>query len=315
MSQSENNRKQKKGSFIAGVLKKIFYPQHLYKVIKYQRNKNKTGRVYDDAQLKLYHTILPGDFLHYGYFTDINIQPHDISLNAIYQAQLKYAELILDKITDKNSPILDIGCGMGGLIKLMVDRGLKPVALSPDRNQVHYIRNKYPDITTIESKFEDSTPIENEYGTVITSESLQYLKLDVALPLLKKILKPGGKWIACDYFRTDGKGEKSGHYWEAFVGQVTKAGWKITYEQDITLNVLPTISYVYMLGNDIVKPVKDFAFEKLLKKQPGVHYIFEDLIQTINTKLDKNLEVVNPETFAANKKYVLMVLEQDHHLT
>lgn len=293
------------------VLKKVLYPQHLYQVIKYQRNKNKTQRVYDDAQLKLYARILPGDFLHYGYFTDVNIQPQDISLNAIYKAQLKYAELIVDKVTDMGSPILDIGCGMGGLIKLMTDKGLKPVALSPDKNQVHHIRIKYPAVKTLESKFEDMTPVEHEYGTVITSESLQYLKLDVALPLLKKILKPGGKWVACDYFRVGDNAEKSGHYWDVFVEQITRAGWKITYEQDITLNVLPTISYVYMWGNDILKPVKDFAFEKLQKKQPGVHYILEDVLETIKSKLNKNLDVVDPATFAANKKYVLMVLEPD----
>ncbi len=292
-----------------GVLKKLVLPQHLYKVIKHQRNKNNTSRVYDDAQLKLYSNIIPGDFLHYGYFEDVNITPQDISLNAIYKAQLKYAELILDKVTDKVSPVLDIGCGMGGLIKLMLDRGLKPSALTPDKNQVQYIRNKYADVTVFESKFEDMNPLENQYGTVITSESLQYLKLDIALPLLKKILKPGGKWVACDYFRIGEKAEKSGHYWEQFVAQVTKAGWKITYEQDITKNVLPTISYVYMWGNDIIKPVKDFAIGKLEKKQPGMHYVLQDVINMVNIKLDKNLEVVNPVTFAANKKYVLLVME------
>jgi 2-polyprenyl-3-methyl-5-hydroxy-6-metoxy-1,4-benzoquinol methylase len=303
-------KKVKKGNMVYNVLKRVLYPQHIYKVIKLQRNKNNTDRVFDDAQLKLYSTIIPGDFLHYGYFEDIHITPQDISLNAIYKAQLKYAEMLLDKITDKKSPVLDIGCGMGGLLKLMLDRGLSPVALSPDKTQIRYVQEKYPTIKALESMFEDMSPVENEYGTVITSESLQYLQLDKALPLLKKILKPGGKWIACDYFRVGTNAEKSGHYWEQFQKQVNKAGWKITFQQDITLNVLPTISYVYMWGNNIIKPVKDFAFEKLNKKQPGVNYIFQDLMKTISHKLDKSLDVVNPETFAANKQYVLMVLEQ-----
>jgi SAM-dependent methyltransferase len=310
VSKPKSVKKVKNGTLVYDVLKRVFYPGHIYKVIKLQRNKNTTDRVFDDAQLKLYTTIIPGDFLHYGYFDDPLISPLDISLNAIFKAQLKYAELILDKVTDTTSKILDIGCGMGGLLKLMRDRGLVPEALTPDKTQVGYIRNKYPSVPVFESMFEDMVPIENAYGTVITSESLQYLNLDKALPLLEKILKPGGKWIACDYFRTGQKAENSGHYWASFQKQITSAGWKITYEQDITPNVLPTISYVYMWGNNILKPVKDFAFEKLNKKQPGVNYILQNILKTLSHKLDKNLDVVNPETFATNKKYVLLVLER-----
>jgi hypothetical protein len=34
----------------------------------------------------------------------------------------------------------------------------------------------------------------------------------------------------------------------------------------------------------------------------------EETIEGIDAKLDRNLEVVNPETFAASKKYMLLVL-------
>jgi cyclopropane fatty-acyl-phospholipid synthase-like methyltransferase len=302
----------KAGSIIRSALRKVIDPRHLWKVIQLQRGKKRRERAYDDPQLKLYSEILPGDFLHYGYFDDLKIQPQDISLNAIYQAQFRYAEMILEQVVDRDSPVLDVGCGMGGLIKLMLDKGLSPVALSPDRNQINYIKSKYAQVPVTASKFEDipCEEHENRYGTIITSESLQYLNLDASLPLLEKLLKPGGRWIACDYFRIGQASERSGHRWDDFEKRILSAGWSFVHQQDITPNVLPTISYAYMWGNNIARPVLAFALEKLQTKHPGAHYVLEEAIDEINEKLDRNLEVVNPETFVANKRYMLLVMEK-----
>ncbi len=301
----------KAGKMIGSVLKRVIYPQHLWRVIQLQRGKKKIKQAYDDPQLKLYSEILPGDFLHYGYFDDPKIQPQDISLNDIHLAQLRYAELILEKIVDGSSPVLDVGCGMGGLIKLMLDRGLSPVALSPDRNQIRYVKSKYGKVPAIESKFEN-IPCEehmNRYGTIITAGSLNYLNLDAALPLMEKLLKPGGRWIACDFFRIGEAGRRSKH-WDDFERRILQSGLRFVHQQDITPNVLPTIRYVYMWGNNIALPVLNFFLENMRTKQPGVHYMLEEVIEMIHKRVDRHLEVVNPDTFAANKKYMLLVMEK-----
>ena len=296
------------GSITRSVLKKIIYPRHLWRVIKLGREPKHRARAFDDPQLKLYAKILPGDFLHYGYFDDAKIQPQDLSLNDIYRAQLRYAELLLAEIEDRDSPVLDVGCGMGGLVKLMLDKGLNPVALSPDRTQVNHIKTKYPQVPVIESRFEDISPVDNRYGTIITSESLQYLNLEASLPLFEKLLRPGGRWLVCDYFRIGPAKERSGHQWNDFEQRILDAGWKFIQQQDITANVLPTIGYAHMWGENIVRPLLDFALEKLQTKHPAAHYVLEETIEGIDEKVDRNLEVVNPETFAASKKYMLLVL-------
>ena len=303
--------KFKARKIIGSSLKRVIYPQHLWRVVKLQRGRKRVRQAHNDLQLKLYSEILPGDFLHYGYFDDPQIQPQDISLNDIHLAQLRYAELILEKIVDRSSPVLDVGCGMGGLIKLMLDRGLSPVALSPDKNQIRYIKSKYEQVPAIESKFEQ-IPCEehmNRYGTIITAESLNYLKLDTALPLMEKLLKPGGRWIACDFFRIV-EAKKRSEHWGDFERRISQSGLRFVHQQDITLNVLPTISYVYMWGNDIALPVLNFFLENMRAKQPGVHYMLEEVIEMINKRAEIHLEVVNPDTFAANKKYMLLVLEK-----
>jgi cyclopropane fatty-acyl-phospholipid synthase-like methyltransferase len=296
---------------IGSIIRRFLYPHHLYQVIKLQRNRKRTPRVYDDAQLKLYHQILPGDFLHYGYFENPNIKPQDMSLNMIYEAQDQYGVQLVNLVSDTQSPILDVGCGMGGLLRIMNARAYNATGLTPDKNQVKHIRETYPN-EVLEMKFEDlpSEKYIQHFGTVITSESLQYLDLSISLPLIDQVLKQGGKWVACDYFKTASAGEKSGHNWEYFTQQLDAAGFKITYQKDITPHILPTISYVYMWATQIGMPVKDFIIEKIQVKSPGIYYAIKESLPAIDEKIKKNIDTVDPKLFAAHKKYILMVIER-----
>ncbi len=298
-------------SILTTILKRFIYPQHLARVIQLQRNRKKKDRVYDDAQLKLYAQLLPKDFLHYGYFEDPHINPHDISISHIYKAQEDYGWQIVNQLTDYNNPILDIGCGMGGLISLLHTKNKQVVALTPDKNQVKYVTKKYAGTTVLDCRFEDMPGgYDAHFGTVITSESLQYLQLDKALPLINKILKPGGKWIACDYFKKGEAGEKSGHNWKLFCERLQQNGFTITYQRDITPHILPTIAYAHMWATQIGMPIKEFIEGKLEVKAPGIFYALQPALPEINAKIDKNIATINPIVFAAHKEYILMVIER-----
>lgn len=291
---------------------RIINPVHLYKIISLNRNKSRISRTYSDEQLKLYSQITPNGFLHYGYFDDINIDAKEISVGMIYRAQERYAEVLLEKITNREVEILDVGCGMGGLINMMLNQNLKPVALTPDKTQIQFIKEKYKQVSVYACKFEDTPQTENNkrYGTIITSESLQYLDLDKSLPLIDKFLKSGGKWIACDYFKINNQGEKSGHNWDIFENKLTKAGFKITEKRDITPHILPTISYLYFMAIQIGLPVVQFALEKLKVKKKGIYYAIEPFIEQIYKKLTKNIQTIDPELFKHTKMYVLMTIEK-----
>lgn len=300
------------GKKITGsILKRLLLPHHLYRVIKLQRGRKRPDRVYEDPQLKLYHDILPGDFLHYGYFDQKDIHPLDMSINMIYKAQERYGEKLVELVTDAQHPVLDIGCGMGGLLRIMNERNLKAIGLTPDKNQAAHIRKTYKN-DLLESKFEDmdAEAYAQHFGTVITSESLQYLDLPVSLRLIDSILKPGGKWIACDYFKTGAAGEKSGHNWEYFTHHLDEGGFRIVYQEDITPNILPTIAYVHHWATQIGLPVKEFLTGKMKVKAPGFYYVLEEALPLIDEKLNKNIKTVDPAIFAENKKYILMVIER-----
>lgn len=299
-------------SIATTILKRLFLPPHIFRVFSLQRNRKRIDRSADDAQLKLYHDILPGDYLHYGYFENPNIHPLDMSFRMIYEAQDNYGKKLTSLITDVNNPVFDVGCGMGGLLAQLNSMNLEAIGLTPDVNQIKHIRSKYPN-EVIHSKFEDldAAKFPKHFGTLITSESLQYLKLDLALPLIKQILKDGGKWIACDYFKVGSQGEKSGHNWELFESKLKEFDFKITFKEDITPHILPTIGYAHFWATKIGVPLKNYGLGKLKVKAPGIHYVIETVLPKIDEKIDKNIQTVDPEVFAKNKRYILMVIEQN----
>ena len=301
----------KKG-MLKKLIKKLLWPPDLWRAFRVSKAKQKLSRSAEDPQLILYDRILKTGFLHYGYFDDPEKAADKISLDDIRQAQIRYAKLITEQIKTDKGTVLDVGCGMGGLIHMLLQKGMKTMGVTPDRAQVNYISQKYPQADILRSKFQ-RMPLDNylEYfDTVIHSESLQYMGLKKSIENVLALLKPQGRWIVTDYFRTAEAHEKSGHYWEDFLQMLDIYNLKIVHQLDITENIKPTLAYIYMWGNEIGKPLFDFMAGKLEKKHPGKHYILKDVIDTLEEKIDKNLDTVNPGVFVRDKKYVLLSIER-----
>src|SRR5690606_38390765 len=100
-------RKIKAGAAAKSIAGRVLHPKHLVNAIKLQRGRKANKRVYDDAQLALLSQIIPGGYLHYGYFDDVDREPREISLAEITRAQERYAELLVELAEDKSSPVLD----------------------------------------------------------------------------------------------------------------------------------------------------------------------------------------------------------------
>ena len=305
-------RKISAGSLAGGVASRLFWPGHLWTAISLHRQRKANRRKFDDTRLALYSQILPSDFLHYGFFDDVTHQPEEISLHDITRAQARYAELLIDLAGDLADPVLDIGCGMGGLSRMLKDRGFAPTALTPDRMQAAHIQKTLPDVPVIRSKLEkmEASDYAGKFGTVFTAESLQYLKLDLALPILQTILKPGGKWVACDYFLSRPSTDQTCHNWDAFNDRLKQAGWRISYERDITANVLPTLGFLHMLSTRFGMPMLGFATLRLKRKQPGLHHLVERAIDQLEGVAADNIALINPNEFAKDRRYMMLVMER-----
>ncbi len=84
---------------------------------------------------ELYRKMFGSEFLHVGYFKNAGVPAEDVSLRMLTDAMRDYAELVLQRLRpeDQGKTVLDIGCGIGGLMRMMGERGLKPDGVTPTR--------------------------------------------------------------------------------------------------------------------------------------------------------------------------------------
>jgi cyclopropane fatty-acyl-phospholipid synthase-like methyltransferase len=293
------------------ILGPFFNPVEWVKAYKFNKENSKFDKSSYDLELYLYSKILNNNMLHWGYFEDTKVLPETISLKQVEDAQVNYAQNIIEQITDTQNPVLDVGCGMGGLAQLMLKKKLKVEVLTPNKNQIQYINSNFEGLVSHNCKFEQFVS-EQKFGTVINSESLQYISLDDAFKKADEIMLSNGRWIIVDYFRLNENGiNKSAHLLKNFNEKLEEYNWKKVYEQDITMNVLPTIAFANMYYTRILLPVKHYAFEKLRFKKGWLFYLTKNLRTSIDSKIVKEKAAIDPAQFVNEKKYMFFVLEKN----
>ncbi len=199
---------------------------------------------------------------------------------------------------------------MGGFSNLLTSRGYDVESLTPNNNQIEFIQKNYQHLVTHHAKYEQFNSAKR-FGTVINSESFQYISLNEAFEKTDEIILPEGRWIIIDYFGLEKKGDnQKPHHLDTFYEKVKEFNWSVVHEQDITLNILPTLSYVDMYVDRFLSPVKQFAYEKLRYKSPKLFYLSSRIRSSIDKKIQKETKTVNPAEFLKERKYMLLVLEK-----
>ena len=295
----------------ARLLLPFLNPLQWIRAARFKRDQGPYARIRGDLELALYAEILHTDMLHYGYFDDPDVDPASLSFRDVERAQIRYAEVIAERIERADGSVLDVGCGMGGLSALLARRGLAVEAVTPNENQVRHIRARYPGMVVHACRFEE-LETRRSYDTIINAESLQYIDLDRALSRVRQLLRPGGSWIVVDYFRlrTDGR-SRSGHLLDAFRSRLKETGWRVEQEVDITANCLPTLKLIDVYVQRILLPGARFGEAKLRTKYPRAYYLTERLRGALLRKAEKELAAVDPDRFADENRYMLFVLRPE----
>ena len=286
----------------ASLGKRVFSPKHAAHALRLHMTRKRSSRAKGDSQLALYSQLI-GDFLHLGYFEE-DIQPEDMSLNQMKRAQARYCEKVLAHIQDKELPVLDVGCGTGAMLKILLSAGFKPLGLTPDDNQVSHI--KTTSLPVLHTRFEDLSCIDQPVGTLLTMESLQYLDPQIVFSKVRESLSIGGRWIICDYLNLKSESEKKPS-WNSIYEGLKQHNFKIIHDEDITKNILPTIRFLYFLGEHFGMPLFDYMRVKLQNREPGIYYLLDEVIREFRDVLLNNLAITDPDRFTLKKNYRLLV--------
>jgi SAM-dependent methyltransferase len=174
---------------------------------------------------------------------------------------------VLDKLVEyccfeENSytSVLDIGIGTGNLAARFLDRGLQVTGIEPSPEMRKVCGQKYPRIKVFDGHFLKYPPALPQFDLIVSAYAYHHLtavEKAQAVPLMKKLLKPGGRIVIADFMfqntaaigptnrsiiekhnmdmEATFKDEYPGLY-DDLVVEFTKAGFKVSGEQ-LTVSV------------------------------------------------------------------------------
>ena len=258
-----------------------------------------------DPELDLYTQIFRNDFLHAGYFNPIPATADEISFASLKEATEAYARLLVARVSP-GKKVLDLGCGTGGLLAMLKAAGAEPTGLTPNPGHADYIRRSQPGMPVIVGGFEaiDMEKYRHAFDVVICSESFHNVPLEAGVRNVRQVLKPGGKWVIIDYYRTRIPAyNRSGHPLQAFRDTVAKHGFHQTEEIDVTDNTTPSLAFIHAWATRIALPGVDFAAERYFTKHPVIGYLLGDEFAVRRARV--RLDALDPQVFARDKRYLL----------
>ncbi len=208
--------------------------------------------------LVLAQQLLDVEDLHYGLW-DADLA---LSLANVPVAQQRYTTLLLDLLGRllagvTRPQLLDVGCGTGHMLEQLLACGFEVDAVNPSAHLNEQVRTRLARINAsstrlFESAFE-SLPADayrQRYDLLLFSESFQYIPLPEFFANSARLIKPDGRVVICDFFKTaahcDGEpGDRSfsgGHLLDEFYRRLGDSPFDIEQDEDLTKRVSPNIA-------------------------------------------------------------------------
>lgn len=200
---------------------------------------------YQNAALDYYVGLTDSSYLHYGYWEPLPTSSKELTMSCLLAAQEAYIDKLVTFIPQGINSVLDVGCGIGGNAKYLLERGYSVEGLAPDQFQqerfIHHTKGQAPFHLV---RFEDFQET-HTYDLLLFSESSQYIAASDLADGAARLLNSGGYLLLADMMRSDAKyceGIFSNcHVTSDLEAALVQAGFNLVKAEDISERIAPTI--------------------------------------------------------------------------
>lgn len=204
------------------------------------------------------------DHLHWGLWRDVPKEPRRFA-----EARQAYADELVRWVPSEGTRVLDVGCGLGGIAKMLADRGHHVTALNP-RADHHERLVAHPTerLDVRRARFEDFD--EGAFDVILFGESFNFFAEDVAgtLERAASLLAPGGQVILAELLSP------------ATEAALEASGWSLAKRQDVTEDVAFTVDALQAAFERYVRPYRELHAAALRAVDPR-------LADRVNEALDE----------------------------
>lgn len=212
-------------------------------------------------------------------------------------------------LKDKNRNVLDIGCGLGGTAKYLLQNGFgNATGIDIDANNIEYASKKYPEILFVQCDVLQATQyLREKYQLMVCFSALFcFPKQQEALKQLSLLADNNCELMIFDYAQYDDTPIESPFQWSSTASQfkpiylksfekiLADSGWNLTSSIDTTsLHKKWYEMLLHRFERKKAEMVKHFDADLVNKMQKG----YELLLQLINEKKVGGVVVYAKRTF------------------
>lgn len=279
---------------------------------------NKPRRHEDlDLFARIFKVFADTPWLHYGLW----LPGETPSMPKLREAQERYVEKLVALLPPAPASVLDIGGGTGAMAGRLHALGYDVEMLTPSEVQVGIAREELGDTVKVHQTRLEEFSTERRFDVCLFSESFQYMPMSVSLPRAKAMLKPGGRVVIADCFRSDnfkgGRQIGGGHRFANFAPAVAEAGFRIASDEDVTAMAAGTILLDQRVYREVVAPIVAELGQSIRVRNGFLHWLIGRAYRLFVRPAERNriadrlkAEHRTPERFMEMNTYRFLRLEQ-----
>lgn len=181
------------------------------------------------------------DHLHWGLWRDVPKEPRRFA-----EAQQAYADELVSWVPSEGARVLDVGCGLGGIAKILADRGHQVTALTPRAD--HHERLVAHPTERLDLRLGRFEQVDDgPFDVILFGESFNFFAADVPATLDRcaSLLSPRGQVLIAELLAPETE------------AALARSPFTIANERDVTEDVAFTVDALQALFERYVRPYRD----------------------------------------------------------